>query len=79
MFKDDYNGDDSLVCCRLWRGKSKTGTVLDSEKIKGPLSKCLRYALNFIERNTKTGWKKLKMEGEKKFVPILKKQSAKRW
>jgi ATP-dependent DNA helicase RecG len=58
MFKDDYNGDDSLVCCRLWRGKSKTGTVLDSEKIKGPLSKCLRYALNFIERNTKTGWKK---------------------
>ncbi len=58
VFKDDYNGDDSLVCCRLWRGKSKTGTVLDSEKIKGPLSKCLRYALNFIERNTKTGWKK---------------------
>jgi len=58
MFKDDYNGDDSLICCRLWRGKSKTGTVLDSEKIKGSLSKCLRYALNFIERNTKTGWKK---------------------
>ena len=58
MFRDNYNGDDSLVCCRLWRGKSKTGTVLDSEKIKGPLSKCLRFALNFIERNTKTGWKK---------------------
>jgi len=58
MFKDDYNGEDSLICCRLWRGKSKVGTVLDSEKIKGPLSKCLRYALNFIERNTKTGWKK---------------------
>lgn len=58
MFKDDYNGDDSLICCRLWDGKNKTGTVLDNEKIKGPLSKCLRYALNFIERNTKTGWKK---------------------
>ncbi|MDY4525159.1 MAG: putative DNA binding domain-containing protein [Treponema sp.] len=58
MFKDDYSGDDSLICCRLWRGKDKTGTVLDSEKIKGPLSKGLRLALQFIERNTKTGWKK---------------------
>lgn len=58
MFKDDYTGDDSLICCRLWRGKDKTGTVLDSEKIKGPLSKGLKLALQFIERNTKTGWKK---------------------
>ena len=63
MFKDDYTGDDSLICCRLWNGKSKTGTVLDTERIKGPLSKCLRYALNFIERNTKTGWKKTKNGG----------------
>ena len=37
MFKDDYSGDDSLICCRLWRGKDITGTVLDSEKIKDPL------------------------------------------
>ena len=58
MFKDDYSEDDSLICCRLWRGKDKSGTVLDSEKIKGPLSKGLRLALQFIERNTKTGWKK---------------------
>ena len=58
MFRDDYSGDDSLICCRLWRGKDKTGTVLDSEKIKGPLSKGLKLALQFIERNTKTGWKK---------------------
>ena len=58
MFKDDYAGDDSLICCRLWKGKNKTGEVLDSEKIKGPLSRCLKFALNFIERNTKTGWKK---------------------
>ena len=55
MFRDDYSGDDSLICCRLWRGKDKTGTVLDSEKIKGPLSKGLKLALQFIERNTKTG------------------------
>src|SRR5574344_258892 len=58
MFRDDYSGDDSLICCRLWRGKDKTGTLLDSEKIKGPLSKGLKLALQFIERNTKTGWKK---------------------
>ncbi len=58
MFKDDYSAEDSLICCRLWRGTDKTGTVLDSEKIKGPLSKGLKLALQFIERNTKTGWKK---------------------
>ena len=58
MFRDDYSEDDSLICCRLWRGNDKTGTVLDSEKVKGPLSKCLKLALQFIERNTKTGWKK---------------------
>ncbi len=63
MFKDDYSADDSLICCRLWRGNNKTGTVLDSEKIKGPLSRCLRFALNFIERNIKTGWKKTSSGG----------------
>lgn len=58
MFKDDYDGDDTLICCRLWRGNDKTGTVLDSERIKGNLAKGLSQALGFIERNTKTGWKK---------------------
>ncbi len=58
MFRDDYAGDDSLICCRLWRGNDKTGTVLDSERIKGNLAKGLSQALGFIERNTKTGWKK---------------------
>lgn len=58
MFKNDYNEDDSLVCCRLWRGCDKTGVVLDSEKLKGPLTTVLRRTLNFIERNTKVGWKK---------------------
>lgn len=65
MFKDDYSADDSLICCRLWRGKDKTGTVLDSEKIKGPLSKVLKLALQFIERNTKTGWEKTPNGGRK--------------
>ena len=58
MFRDDYAGDESLICCRLWRGNDKTGTVLDSERIKGSLAKGLSQALGFIERNTKTGWKK---------------------
>lgn len=58
MFRNDYNEDDSLVCCRLWRGCDKTGVVLDSEKLKGPLTTVLRRTLNFIERNTKVGWKK---------------------
>lgn len=58
MFKDDYNEDDSLICCRLWKGNNKTGTVLDSEKFKGPLSTVFRHALSFIERDTKTGWNK---------------------
>jgi len=58
MFKDDYNSDDSLICCRLWRSDKKTGEVLDTQRFKGPLSKNLRLALRFIERNTKTGWKK---------------------
>lgn len=58
MFKDDYKDDDTLICCRLWKGNNKTGTVLDSEKFKGSLSAVFRHALSFIERNTKTGWNK---------------------
>ena len=58
MFKDDYDGDDTLICCRLWTGKSKTGAVLDSGKFKGNIPTVFTRALSFIERNTKTGWNK---------------------
>lgn len=58
MFKDDYNGDETLICCRLWKGKTKTGVVLDRDKFKGSLAKALSDTLNFIERNTKSGWRK---------------------
>jgi len=68
MFKDDYNGDDSLICCRLWRGKNKTGTVLDTLKVKGPISKGLKSAIAFIERNTKTGWKKTPAGGREEVL-----------
>lgn len=63
MFGDNYEGDDSLICCRLWKGKDKTGTVLDSGRYKGSLAKVFQNALSFIERNTKTGWRKTEYGG----------------
>ena len=63
MFKDDYDGDDTLVCCRLWAGRNKVGTVLDSARFKGPLPAVIRNALAFMERNTKTGWRKTQSGG----------------
>lgn len=63
MFRDNYEGDDSLICCRLWKGKDKTGTVLDSGRYKGSLAKVFQNALSFIERNTKTGWRKTESGG----------------
>ena len=63
MFSDDYDGDDSLICCRLWKGKDKTGIVLDSGRYKGSLAKVFKNALNFIERNTRTGWRKTESGG----------------
>lgn len=58
MFENSYNDDDSLVCCRLWQGKNKLGTVLDRDRFKGPLSEVFYKAMAFIARNTKTGWRK---------------------
>ena len=58
MFRDGYDRPDSLICCRLWKGKDKTGIVLDSTRLKGSLSSVLLGTLAFIERNTKTGWRK---------------------
>ncbi len=63
MFADNYNGDDSLVSMRLWKGLDKTGTVLDSTRLKGSLAKVFEDALTFIERNTKTGWRKTEKGG----------------
>jgi len=63
MFGDSYDGDDSLICCRLWKGKAKTGVVLDSGRYKDSLAKVFQNALSFIERNTKTGWRKTESGG----------------
>lgn len=63
MFCDEYERDDSLVCCRLWDGKQKTGTVLDHDRFKGSLAKVFQDTFHFIERNTRTGWKKTQHGG----------------
>ena len=65
MFKDDYNGDDSLISCRLWKGTNKAGSVLDSRRFKGNLAKVFTNTITFIERNTKSGWEKTQRGGRK--------------
>lgn len=63
MFSDNYDRDDTMICCRLWKGKNKTGVVLDSSRLRGSLARVFVDALNFIERNTKTGWHKTENGG----------------
>ena len=63
MFSDDYSGDDTMISCRLWKGKNKTTDTLDSGRFRGSLAKVLRDALLFIERNTRTGWRKTEKGG----------------
>ena len=65
MFMDDYDGDDTLISCRLWKGKNKSGSVLDSMRMKGSLSRVFFEAIKFIDRNTKTGWQKTESGGRK--------------
>ena len=63
MFKNDYENSDSMISCRLWKSSSKTGEVLDSDRFTGPLLDVFDKALTFIERNTKTGWRKTSKGG----------------
>lgn len=65
MFFDDYDYDDTLICCRLWKGLNKTGTVLDNCRLKGSLAKSFMEAIKFIERNIKVGWVKTNNGGRK--------------
>lgn len=68
MFSDAYKGDDSMICCRLWKGKDKTGIVLDSGRYKGSLARVFQNTLNFIERNTKAGWHKTESGGREEVL-----------
>jgi len=65
MFGDEYDGEDTLICARLWKGKNKTGAVLDSARFIGSLAFVFEEAISFIERNTKSGWKKAENGGRK--------------
>lgn len=65
MFKDDYDGEDTLIHCRLWKGKNKAGHVLDRAKYKGNLASVFLSAFTFIERNTRLGWVKMESGGRK--------------
>lgn len=63
MFRDGYDGEDTMICCRLWQGNKKTGSVLDNGRYKGSLADVFHKTIAFIERNTKTGWRKTENGG----------------
>lgn len=65
MFADNYKGEDTLISARLWKGNNKTGVVLDNARYRGSLAFVFEEALNFIERNTKSGWRKTENGGRK--------------
>lgn len=65
MFADSYDREDTMICCRLWKGKNKAGIVLDNSRLKGAIPTVFKSAINFIERNTRTGWIKTENGGRK--------------
>lgn len=61
MFADYYKGDDTLVSCRLWNGFNKgVDEVIDKKEFKGSISSIFNEVMNFIERNSRSGF--IKME-----------------
>ena len=60
MFSDEYDSDDSLLVCRLWNGYDKgTSEAIDKKEFKGPLGDTFINAMNFIKRNSSSGFIKL--------------------
>lgn len=59
MFKDDYEGEDTAIHCRLWKGIDKSGYTIDRKFFRASLSENFLSAIDFIEKNTKVGFKKL--------------------
>ncbi len=61
MFSDYYNEDDTLISCRLWNGFDKgVDEVIDKKEFKGSISNTFTETMNFIERNSRSGF--IKME-----------------
>ena len=60
MFSDAYDSDDSLLACRLWNGYDKGASeVIDKKVFKGPLGETFLSAMNFVKRNSGSGFIKL--------------------
>ncbi len=60
MFSDAYDSDDSLLACRLWNGYDKGASeVIDKKVFKGPLGETFLNAMNFVKRNSGSGFIKL--------------------
>lgn len=60
MFKDDYEGEDTRIHCRLYKGPDKGFPVMDRAEYRGSLAHCFLSASNFIDRNTRHGYYKTK-------------------
>lgn len=59
MFKDTYNGSDTEIHCRLFKGFDKSCEVIDRLFLNGTISRCFVETMNFFKRNTRHGYKKL--------------------
>lgn len=61
MFSDYYNDDNTLVSARLWNGFNKgVDEVIDKKEFKGSISSIFKEVMNFILRNSRSGF--IKME-----------------
>lgn len=58
MFKDDYDGDDTLVHCYLFMGSDKSAPVLSRDEFKGSLAHTFKKAMEFMHRNSRNGYYK---------------------
>ena len=60
MFSDKFDSDDSLLVCRLWNGYDKgVSEAIDKKEFKGPLGETFSDAINFVKRNSSSGFIKL--------------------
>ena len=60
MFSDEFSSDESLLVCRLWNGYEKgVSEAIDKKEFKGPLGEVFLDALNFVKRNSSSGFIKL--------------------
>ena len=72
MFKDGYEGGDTAVHCRVWKGKDKTGYVISRKFFRDGIAENFLRAMDFIELNTSTGWKKLPNGGREDLLSYPK-------